>query len=194
MALSIVEYQRFQVLIKTIEHEDLEMLQEFCNECKELGYQNNSSFQRMNLLWCKSVGEYWCAIKDDKIIAVAGCHPLPEYNDKAWRIMYRGCELPGNDTFKGLGKGDWNSITQREFIPLMIKWIPSDELYITTNIDHEHSNGKAARNHRLMSLLAKQGILDNCGDMTLNSVNQTIWKLNINEYTRRRERIKGNYV
>lgn len=182
------------MLIKTIEHDNLEMLQKFCDKCTELGYQNNSSFERMKLSWCKEVGEYWCAIKDDRIVAVAGCHPLPEVGDNAWRIMFRGCELPGNDTFKGLGKGDWNSITQREFIPLMIEWIPSNELYITTNIDNEHSNGKAARNHRLMGLLAKQGILNNCGDMMLNSVNQTIWKLNIDEYTRRRERIKGNYV
>ena len=170
------------------------MLKVFCDKCKDLGYQNNSSFEAMRLDWCKEVGQYWCAIKDNEIIAVAGCHPLPEVERNAWRIMFRGCELPGNDTFKGLGKGDWNSITQREFIPLMIKWIPSDELYITTNIDHEHSNGKAARNHRLMGLLAKQGILDNHGDMFLNSVNQTVWKLNIDEYTRRRERIKGNYV
>ena len=182
------------MLIKTIGSKELNMLQEFCDNCKKLGYKNNSSFEAMKLLWCKSEGEYWCAIKDSRIIAVAGCHPLPEVGDNAWRIMFRGCELPGNDTFKGLGKGDWNSITQREFIPLMIQWIPSNELYITTNIDNEHSNGKAARNHRLMGLLAKQGILNNCGDMMLNDVNQTIWKLNIDEYTRRRERIKGNYV
>lgn len=182
------------MLIKTIEHDDLEMLQTFCDECKELGYQNNSSFERMKLLWCKEVGEYWCAIKDNRIVAVAGCHPLPEVADDAWRIMFRGCELPGNDTFKGLGKGDWNSITQREVIPLMIEWIPSNKLYITTNIDYDHSNGKSARNHRLMGLLAKQGILDHYKDMFLNGVNQTVWKLNIDEYTRRRERIKGSYV
>jgi len=180
--------------IEIIQDKHLDMLQEFCNTCKELGYENNSSFHAMKLLWCKNWGEYWCAVKDNKIVAVAGCHPLPEVSPKAWRIMFRGCELPGHDTFKGLSKGDWNSITQREFIPLMIKWIPSDELYITTNVDYEHSNGKAARNHRLMGLLAKQKILDNCGDVVLYYTEQTLWRLNIEEYTKRRERIKGNYV
>jgi hypothetical protein len=102
--------------------------------------------------------------------------------------------LPKNDSFKGLGKGDWNSITQREFIPLMIKWIPSQELYITTNIHNDHSNGKALRNHRLMGLLAKQGILDDCGNMLLNNHDQTLWKLNINEYTIRRNKLTGKYV
>lgn len=180
--------------IEIIQDKHLTMLQEFCDRCAELGYENNSSFQSMKLLWCKQNGEYWCAIKDNKIVAVAGCHPLPEVSHNAWRIMFRGCELPGNDTFKGLGKGDWNSITQREVIPKMIEWIQSDELYITTNIKHEHSNGKSARNHRLMGLLAKQGILENCGDMTLYYTEQTLWRLNIEEYIRRRERIKNTYV
>jgi hypothetical protein len=76
----------------------------------------------------------------------------------------------------------------------MIEWIPSKELYITTNIDHEHSNGKATRNHRLMGLLAKQKILDKAQDMCYNEVEQTVWKLNIEIYTSRRERIIGRYV
>lgn len=180
--------------IETIQDKHLDMLQVFCDKCKELGYENNSSLHAMKLLWCKTQGEYWCAVNDKEIIAVAGCHPLPEVGPNAWRIMFRGCELPGNDTFKGLGKGDWNSITQREFIPLMIKHIHSNELYITTNTTHEHSNGKASRNHRLMGLLAKQGILDNCGDLVLYYTEQTLWRLNIAEYTKRRERIIGKYV
>jgi hypothetical protein len=148
----------------------------------------------MKYKWCKEQGEYFCAIRDDDIIAVAGCHPLPEVGPNAWRIMFRGCELPQTDTFKGLGKGDWNSITQREMIPRFIEWCPSEELYLTTNTDHEHSNGKASRNHRLMGLLARQGILHYEGRMVLNKTEQALWKLNIDEYTTRRNRLKGTYV
>lgn len=180
--------------IVKIDESHYAQLQDFCKECKKLGYTNNSNFEAMKLEWCKQWGEFWCAIKDEKIVAVAGCHPLPEISPSSWRILFRGCELPQNDTFKGLGKGDWNSITQREFIPIMIDWCPSDELYITTNIDHEHSNGKASRNHRLMGLLARQGILDKHSDMMLYYTKQTVWKLNIEEYTRRRSLLKGNYV
>ena len=108
--------------------------------------------------------------------------------------MFRGCELPQTDTFKGLGKGNWNSITQREMIPKFIDWCPSNQLFLTTNIDHEHSNGKASRNHRLMGLLAKQKILDKYGDIELYYTAQTVWKLNIQEYTRRRNRLRGIYV
>ena len=135
-------------------------LRAFCQKAKELGYQNNSSLEAMKFDWCQELGKWFCAMEDDNIVAVAGCHPLPEISPTAWRIMFRGCELPQTDKFKGLGKGDWNSITQREMIPKFINYCPTDKIYITTNIDHEHSNGKSTRNHRLMGLLAKQGILD----------------------------------
>ena len=182
------------IKIEKIQDKHLDMLQVFCNKCKDLGYENNSSFRAMKLIWCKTQGEYWCAIRDEEIIAVAGCHPLPEVSNDAWRILFRGCELPHTDSFKGLGKGDWNSLTQREFIPLFIDWCPSDNLYMTTNLYNDHSNGKAARNHRLMGLLAKQGILEDKGEIELYYTKQNLWKLNIQEYKKRRERIKGKYV
>ena len=169
-------------------------LRSFCQKAKELGYQNNSSLEAMKFDWCHELGKWFCAIEDDNIVAVAGCHPLPEISPTAWRIMFRGCELPQTDKFKGLGKGDWNSITQREMIPKFINYCPTDKIYITTNIDHEHSNGKSTRNHRLMGLLAKQGILDWHSDVTLYYTKQTVWRLNIAEYTRRRNLLGGKYV
>lgn len=180
--------------IEIIKDRHFDMLQTFCSKCANLKYENNKSFTAMKLLWCKEQGEFFCAIKDNKIIAVAGCHPLPEISKNAWRIMFRGCEIPQQDNFKGLGKGDWNSVTQREMIPHFIQWCPSDQLYITTNTHHEHSNGKASRNHRLMGLLAKQKILDKHSEMVLYYTEQTVWKLNIEEYTRRRSLLKGEYV
>ena len=58
--------------IEIITDKHLDMLQTFCQECDKLGYQNNSSLQSMKLLWCKQTGEYWCAVDNDKIVAVAG--------------------------------------------------------------------------------------------------------------------------
>jgi|TARA_B110000305_G_C19353430_1_gene595496 hypothetical protein len=180
--------------IEIIQDKHLVMLEEFCNTCNELGYKNNSSFRQMRLLWCKSNGEYWCAVKQGKIVAVAGCHSMPEVSTSAYRILFRGCELPRSDNFKGLGKAQWNSITFRDFIPKFIEYLPNRPLYITTNIDKDHSNGRASRNHRTMGLMAKQGILENCGDILLNNTNQTLWQLNVNEYLTRRKRIGIKYV
>ena len=76
------------------------------------------------------------------------------------------------------------------FIPEFINYIPSEELYISTNISNEHS-GKALRNHKIMNILARQKdayIIDVC-DMMLNNVHQTIWKLNIEQYLSRRSKL-----
>lgn len=182
------------ITVTTITDELIPNLETFCQEAKKLGYVNNSSLKEMRFEKTKEWGEYFCALEDDKMIAVAGCHPLPEVSETGWRILFRGCELPRKNNFKGLGKGDWNSVTQREFIPRFIDYCPSEELYITTNIYREHSNGKAARNHKLMGLLAKQGILTKKCDMILYNCEQTVWQLNIAEYTRRRNLLKGSYV
>ena len=83
---------------------------------------------KYELEWCKDCGEYYCAIEDDEIIAVGGCHPLPEIDKNGWRINFRGCELPRISPYKGLNKGNWNTITWRDFIPVFIDYCP-------TNID-----------------------------------------------------------
>lgn len=178
------------MIIIPINDELIPELEVFCKKAKELGYVNNSSLKLMRYDWCKENGEFYCAIKGDDIVAVAGCHTLPEFSPNAWRIMFRGCELPGASPYKGLNKGDWNSITQRDFIPEFINYIPSEELYISTNISNEHS-GKALRNHKIMNILARQKdayIIDVC-DMMLNNVHQTIWKLNIEQYLSRRSKL-----
>ena len=178
------------MIIIPINDELIPELEVFCKKAKELGYVNNSSLKLMRYDWCKENGEFYCAIKGDDIVAVAGCHTLPEFSPNAWRIMFRGCELPGASPYKGLNKGDWNSITQRDFIPEFINYIPSKELYISTNISNEHS-GKALRNHKIMNILARQKdayIIDVC-DMMLNNVHQTIWKLNIEQYLSRRSKL-----
>jgi len=177
--------------IELLSDDHISILEEFCEECNQLGYTNNSSLTAMKFDWCRQQGYYYGAIKNNKIVAVAGCHPLTEISKDAWRILFRGCELPGASPYKGLNKGDWNSITQRDFIPIFIKQCPTKDLYITTNISNEHS-GKALRNHKLMEILSKQKILDFVCDMELYYTMQTVWKLNINEYTRRRNLLCGS--
>lgn len=178
------------MIITPITDELIPELEVFCKKAKELGYTNNASLKLMRYDWCKENGEYYCAIEDDKIIAVAGCHTLPQLHEGAWRILFRGCELPGTSPYKGLNKGDWNSITQRDFIPKFINYCQSKHLYISTNISNEHS-GKALRNHRLMSILANQkdAYLNYICDMILFNTEQTIWELNIGKYLERRSKL-----
>ena len=58
------------MIIEVIEDRHFKMLEYFCQRCKILGIENNSSFEAMKLLWCKSWGEYWCAVDDNEIVAV----------------------------------------------------------------------------------------------------------------------------
>ena len=183
-----------QIRIVPITSSLMPALELFCDKAKKLGYENNSSIEAMKLDWCAEQGKWFCAIKNREIIAVGGCHPLLEVGPNAWRILFRGCELPNKDSHKGLSKYNWYSVTWREFIPAFIEWCPSNELYITTNTDNDHSFGKASRNHKLMGLLAKQNILENCGIKNLYYTDQTVWKLNIDEYTRRRKEIRSIQV
>ena len=178
------------MIVEPITDDLIPRLEIFCRECKKLGYTNNANLKRMKFDWCKENGEYFCTLKDDRIIAVAGCHKLPQIYENAWRILFRGCELPGTSPYKGLNKGDWNSITQRDFIPVFIDYCPSKNLYISTNISNEHS-GKALRNHKIMSILANQkdAYLNYICDMTLFETEQTIWQLNIGKYLERRNKL-----
>jgi hypothetical protein len=169
-------------------------LETFCKKCELLGYKNNSSFKEMRLEWCLQVGEFWSAVKENEIVAVAGFHPLPEVSNNAWRILYRGCELPNSDTFKGMGKAQWNSITFREFVPIFINRLDGGDLFITTNIDKDHSNGRAPRNHRNMQLMAKQKILIDRGEIDLFNTRQSLWELDKQEYLSRRKKLNNVYV
>ena len=87
--------------IVPITDELIPALEVFCQKAKEQGYINNSSLKAMRFKWCKKVGEYFCAYKNNEIVAVAGCHPFPEASKDGWRILFRGCQLPYTDTFKG---------------------------------------------------------------------------------------------
>jgi len=182
-----------KLLLKKFDNSLERKLQKFCDICKELGYENNSSFKSMKLDWILEVGEFWCALKNDEIIAVSGFHPLPEIHPKAWRILFRGCELKSSDTFVGLGKAHWNSIGFREFIPIFIKRCPSEMLIITTNIDHDHSNGRSSKTHRAMKLMENQRLLINLGEKILYEKFQSIWQLNIEEYLNRRNKLNNIY-
>ena len=71
------------MIITTINDELIPKLETFCASAKKLGYENNSSLKAMKFDWCKQNGEFFCAIDNDKIIAVAGCHPLPEVGPNA---------------------------------------------------------------------------------------------------------------
>lgn len=160
-------------------------MEEFFKECNKLGYVNNVSRENMNFGMVKErFGNFWGLELEGRLIATAGCLHFPEVSEDAFRIQYRGCELPGTDVKKGLAKSHFNSSTFRELIPYQIEWchkMGSDELYLTTNLDN--------KNHRAMELISKQGFLSLCSVGILFDVEQTIWRFNVEKYIEERKKI-----
>ena len=164
-------------------------MQSFYQSCSELGYVNNVSRDEMKFDRVKTrFGNYWGLELNKRLVATAGCLEFPEVSPNAFRIQFRGCELPQTDVKKTLSKSHFNSSTFRELIPYQIEWarnMGSEELYLTTNIDN--------KNHRAMQLIAKQGYLSLHSEEILFGKEQAIWSFNIDKYITERKKI-GRYT
>ena len=157
-------------------------LETFFDTAKELKYLNNVSKRAMKYEWCLDFGGIWHCVTDDnnKILSLAGCHPLPEVNDNAWRVMFRGVQIPGNYGF-GLSKYHMSALTWRLLLPSQLEYINDADAYITTNISHDAS-GKMNKTHRLFQQLEKLGMVEHYNDMELYYTDQSVWKLNKEKY------------
>ena len=176
------------MIVKILENTHCQELEYFCTQCKILNYNNNSSLTAMKYDWCKGWGEYWGTWHNNKLIAVAGAHPLPEVDDNAVRVLFRGCQL--YSPYTGLDANHMNSVPFRDILPLQIEKYVNNDLYITTNIEHDAS-GKMSRTHRVMSLLAKKGIVDlHIEEIMLYYTRQSVWKLNKEQYLEARHRLE----
>lgn len=163
-----------------LNEETLDQLKQFCLVCDTLGYHNNNSLSAMKYNWCKEIGEYWGMWHNQSLIAVAGAHPLPEVNDNAIRVLFRGCQL--SSPYQGLSASHMNSVPMRDILPLQIEMYKDKDLYITTNINYDAS-GHMHRTHRVMKLLEKKGIVDlHTERMELYYTDQSVWQLNKERY------------
>jgi len=178
---------------RKLEEKDIPSLQEFCDTCKDLGYVNNQSFEAIKLdKMVMPYGQFFVGVDDDKIFTIAGVHRLPEVNDRAWRCLFRGAQLPGYtpawsmDIFK-------SGIHFSQFLYQQIKFVqeldPDADFYVSTNV-HSTVGAKSSRmNDVMMPRIAKRGIwtlaLEN---FMLYNVPQNLWKINVQQYMEARER------
>ena len=180
----------FRQLVDT----DLEMLQTFCNKCKNLGYDNNSSFESIKLDKMKMpYGQYFVGVDTEKntIFNLAGVHHLPEVSPTAWRCLFRGAQLPGYNMSKGLTKNIFLTGYQLSYIlPLQMNFIrkqyPECTFYMSSNTpkDAKDNSGKSMRMDTLMhNTLYKEGVLRLWKEnFELFYTSQTVWKVNEKKY------------
>lgn len=170
-------------------------LEKFCKLCQEQGYKNNQSLDAIKLEWCLDQGgQFFLTYIDDIIVSISGCHPLPEISKDTYRILFRGATLHQYQNHLGImSKTHMTSIPFYTHIPLAINWtnlLGNKQLVITTNWDNSNVVSMN-KSHKVLGLLAKQGIVDCLIEKTeLFYTEQTVWQLNKDRYTEVRNQFK----
>jgi len=173
---------------------DYEKLQEFCDKCLSLGWENNSTFQSIKLdKMAMPYGQFFIGYDLDKdiIFNLAGVHHLPEISANAWRCLFRGAQLPGYSITKNFTKNIFKTGYQLSYmLPMQLEFIKNynsiAEFYMSTNnqFTNKDTAGKSKRMDIVMSnTLAVSGVLEKYyEDFELFNTRQTIWKLNEKKY------------
>jgi len=155
-----------KIVHKVLTENDIFDVKLFCIECKILGYDNNSSLEKIKWNTAKWIGTYI----DDVLISMSGVRPEPDIEEKAYRILFRGVTLPGH-TIKST-KDITKTSVQWQHIPYQIELVNdiNANFYMTSNVNF------GVKSHRLTKYMK------NCNDvlfykkMKLFGVEQIVWK------------------
>jgi hypothetical protein len=189
--------------LRLLQESDYAKLLDFCNSCKELGWYNNQSFQAIKLdKLSMPYGQFFIGYDHSKDIIwnLAGVHHLPEIAPNAWRCLFRGAQLPGYSVTGSFTKNIFKTGYQLSYIlPMQMEFIkqydPLAEFYMTTNNQTTivDTAGKSKRMDIVMSkTLAVSKVLDKFAEnVELFYTQQTVWKINVEEYYLQRLRYIG---
>lgn len=189
-----------EIEIRLLTHADRDKLQEFCDQCATFGWQNNATFDNIKLEKLEMpYGQFFIGYDHSKdiIFNLAGVHHLPEIAPNAWRCLFRGAQLPGYSITGSFTKNIFKTGYQLSYIlPMQMEFIkqydPLADFYMTTNSQTTavDTAGKSKRMDIVMSkTLAASGVLDKFAEnFELFYTQQTIWKINVEEYYLQRSR------
>lgn len=167
-------------------------LQEFCEQCSLLGWENNSSPKLMKVdKMIMPYGKYFVGLDEDKFFTIAGVHDLNEVGIDGYRCLFRGAQLP-----KYTPKFSMNMYTSGiQFSYLLyyqIKFIQEIDntanFYISTNIDNPKAGASSRLNSIMMPRLVKQGYFDLYKEnYDMYGTQQNLWRVNVEKYMEDRE-------
>ena len=179
--------QRGKTTFKLLTNEDIPAIESFCKECEKLGYENNSSLNKMKF----DTATFFGAYENHVLFSLAGVHKFPEINEHAYRCLFRGAQLPNYTPMWSMNIFN-SGIHFSQFLYMQIKHVQEfdelSEFYITTNINNSKA-GKSNRLHKtMMPRLSKQGYWDLVNpNIVLFNTEQSLWKVNVNYYMQARE-------
>lgn len=183
--------------IKTVPFTNDRMLDliAFSSMCREEGYKNNETIDKVKLGWClKNGGQFLLTYLDDVLVSVSGCHPLPEVDDKTFRILFRGATLPYAQNYLGImNKHHMNSIPFFYHVPMHVEWAKKQgatQFAISTNWENPNIPSME-KSHRAFQVLERRELVTCLVDeIELFNTKQTLWKLNLEKYFTIREEYK----
>lgn len=177
-----------KITFKFATKEDESLVEQFCNS---QNFTNNTDLQKMKWDWCLDIGVWNIAIYEDRIISLAGLHPLPEIDNNSFRCLFRGAQLPGYSV--GVGKNIFkSSIHLSHFLYYQLLWglkkNPHGKFYISTNINND--GGKSQRMNNVMGpwLAKHHNILEAEQTLMLYGVPQTLWRIKVENYFQERKK------
>lgn len=178
--------------IVKLQNKDIPLVKKFCDECKSVGYENNSSISLMK--WggdedLKHPPDFWALIVDNEIASISGSHYFGIHQEPdvyQLRCLFRSATLPRySRLITGMSKNHMNSIPFSLLLPFEIMHGIEQgykHFYITTSNAEHDASGKMKRTHRALELLSKTRIVDFVSEEKIYSTSQTKWKINLFRY------------
>lgn len=163
-------------------------LDSFYKNADQKGYVNNSS--QKSLIDCfnnEREKQVWILYYNNNPVGSVAAHSLDLFDETSYRICARTCILTDLLPIKSLrtmkGITEHQNYTAQFFIPTCIEWAGKDKsLYITSNRSKEASQRLV---HDIFCpALEKKGILKYQADILYRGLEQTFWKLNVENFYR----------
>ena len=173
--------------MEVVKIEDISALQIYCDKCRDFGWINNSSLERLNIdMMTENQGAYFGIYENNEIVSIAGIYKFHELYPDDWRMFYRSATLPNKARNKGLHRG--TGLRGRLYINAFLEYTHNGSLYFTTNIKVSNGNQNAitrADQHMKRESSLKDSYVDYVDTLMLYETKQAIWKLNNEKYYKR---------
>lgn len=173
-------------MFKIVEWNQSLELTSFYEHARSKGYVNNSS--QKNLVNCfdnEKEKQIWILYYNESPVGSVAAHSLDIFDNVGYRICARTCLLSDLLPIKSLrtlkGITEHQNYTAQFFIPTCIEWAGRNkDLYITSNRSKEASQRLV---HEIFCpSLEKKNILTHAGDFLYRGLEQSFWKLNVENF------------
>ena len=173
-------------MYKLLEWNDKLDLSAFYKEAAEKGFNNNSSQKAMiDCFLNENKWNAWILYQDDTAIGSVAAHSFDDVmGPNSYRILTRCCILRGARPSGGMmtanvAIGQHQNLTDQFLLPQCIEWAGSN-VYATSNESKVASQRFVHRTY--FPTLEKIGVVEKVKDVFYRGTDQTVWKINVDEF------------